>query len=103
MKVTAMDEGIEEEVGEVRGRGEREMYHDKVNNGPTQLIWTYARSTATSTSGENHVCLGGQVGGNISIRGGGVWTLRHLAPPPRAINTAWYTTSSPHTTKIVES
>ncbi|RRT46601.1 hypothetical protein B296_00048682 [Ensete ventricosum] len=98
MKVTAMDEDIEEEVGEVRGRGEREMDYDRVNNGPTQLIWAYARSTATSTSGGNHVCLCGQVGGNISIRGGGIRTLRHLAPPPRAINTAWHTTSSPHTT-----
>ncbi|RWV90430.1 hypothetical protein GW17_00047372 [Ensete ventricosum] len=53
---------------------------------------------ATSTSGGNYVHSGGQVDSDVSIRGGGVRTLRHPTPPPRAINAAWRTISSPHTT-----
>ncbi|RRT82455.1 hypothetical protein B296_00019949 [Ensete ventricosum] len=48
--------------------------------------------------GENHVGPDDQVGGNISILGGGVRTLCHLTHPLRAINIVWCTTSSSHTT-----
>ncbi|RWV81973.1 hypothetical protein GW17_00056568 [Ensete ventricosum] len=73
---------------------------DRVNNGSTQLIRAHARSTATSASEveSRPFSLGGQVDGDVSIRGGGVCTLRHPTPPPCTINAAWCIIFSPHTT-----
>ncbi|RWV84548.1 hypothetical protein GW17_00053730, partial [Ensete ventricosum] len=55
--------------------------NDRVNNGPIQLTEAYARSVTMSTS-KVETCprhLGSQVGGHISIRGGGIWTA-HTSP-----------------------